>query len=220
MLPAALFALFEDGKQGLTTPPAPARPAHGADAGGLGIVHVFGRIFLGEGVIRQRWVAVCIGFVGVMIVLQPSRAGLGRPVVLALAAALVWAFATTASRKLGQNERSSTVLFTYMLFSLVSTDPFVVGQWTPIATDHMVTFILISVVGTVAHWFLTQAFRYSDVSLLAPFEYTRLVWAIDLGFWFWGDGSTRVMFDRSLAHYWQRSIYDTARKPDDEKTGW
>ena len=128
-----------------------------------------------------------------MIVLHPSGAGLGRPVLLALAAALAWAFATTASRKLGQKERSSTVLFTYMLLSLVATAPFVVGQWTPIAAEHVSTFILMGVIGTVAHWLLAQAFRYSEVSLLAPFEYTGLVWAIGLGFWLWGDVPTPIM---------------------------
>ena len=154
---------------------------------------LFGRIFLGERVTRKRWTAVGIGFVGVTIVFHPSGGGLGRPVLLALAAALAWAFATTVSRKLGKNERSSTVLFTYMLLSLVATAPFVVGQWTPIATGHVSTFILMGVIGTVAHWLLAQAFRYSEVSLLAPFEYTGLVWAIGLGFWLWGDIPTRVM---------------------------
>ncbi len=179
VLPAALFALLEDGKQGLIPHLHVLRTELMLAAWGLFILAIrvlpladtytivfgaplfmalFGRIFLGEQVTRQRWVAVCIGFVGVMIGLQPSGAGLGRPVLLALAAALVWAFATTASRKLGQNERSTTVLFTYILLSLVATVPFVVAQWTPIATEHVSTFILMGVIATVAHCFLAQAF--------------------------------------------------------------
>ena len=217
VLPAALLAFLENGKQGLI-PRLPhlhvLRTGLMLAAWGLFILAIrvlpladtytivfgaplfmalFGRILLGERVTPQRWTAVCIGFVGVLIVLHPSGAGLGPPVLLALAAALAWAFATIVSRKLGQNERSSTVLFTYMLLSLVATAPFVVGQWTPIATDHTSTFILMGVIGTVAHWLLAQAFRYSEISLLAPFEYTGLVWAIGLGFWLWGDVPTRVM---------------------------
>jgi drug/metabolite transporter (DMT)-like permease len=63
-------------------------------------------------------------------------------------------------------------------------------QNPPIAGAHLPVFLLTSLVGVVAHWLLAQAFRYGEVSLIAPFEYTGLVWALVLGYWLWGDVPT------------------------------
>ena len=217
VFPAAMLALIEDGRQGfiprvpllhivrtllmlgawgffiLAIRELPLADTYTIVFGAPLFMALFSRIFLGEQVSRQRWTAVCLGFVGVLIVIHPSGAGFGTPVLFALAASLSWAVSTIVSRKLGQAERSTTILFYYMALCLIASAPFVGIQWTPIAEEHYSVFIIMGLIGTIGHWLLTQAFRYSEVSLLAPFEYSGMIWAIIIGYWFWGDIPTPIM---------------------------
>ncbi|MCE2484571.1 MAG: DMT family transporter [Desulfurellaceae bacterium] len=148
---------------------------------------LFGRIFLGERVSRSRWVAVIGGFVGVLIVLSPASLGFSFAALIALLAAVVWAVTSLVARRLSQHEPSTRILFYYMAISAVATLPFAAAGWTPIALGHVPLFLLTGLIGVAAHWLLAQAFRYGEVSLIAPFEYTGLVWAMALGYWLWGD---------------------------------
>ncbi len=148
---------------------------------------LFGRIFLGERVSHSRWVAVIGGFVGVLIVLSPASLGFSLAAFVALLAAVVWAVTSLVARRLGQHEPSTRILFYYMAISALATLPFAAAGWTPIALAHVPLFLLTGLIGVAGHWLLAQAFRYGEVSLIAPFEYTGLVWAMALGYWLWGD---------------------------------
>ncbi len=148
---------------------------------------LFGRIFLGERVSHSRWVAVIGGFVGVLIVLSPASLGFSFAAFLALLAAVVWAVTSLVARRLSQHEPSTRILFYYMAISAVATLPFAASSWTPITPAHVPLFLITGLIGVVAHWLLAQAFRYGEVSFIAPFEYTGLVWAMVLGYWLWGD---------------------------------
>ena len=148
---------------------------------------LFGRVFLGERVSHSRWVAVIGGFLGVLIVLSPASLGFSVAAFVALSAAVVWAVTSLVARRLGQHEPSTRILFYYMAISTVTTLPFAVASWTPIALAHVPLFLFTGLIGVAGHWLLAQAFRYGEVSLIAPFEYTGLVWAMLLGYWLWGD---------------------------------
>lgn len=151
---------------------------------------LFSRVFLGECVAWPRWVAVIGGFLGVLLVLSPASMGFNVAAFLALLAAMVWAVTSLIARRLSQQEPSSRILFYYMAISVIATVPFAAMTWTPIALAHLPVFLLTGIVGVAAHWLLAQAFRYGEVSLIAPFEYTGLVWAMGLGYWLWGDVPT------------------------------
>jgi drug/metabolite transporter (DMT)-like permease len=151
---------------------------------------LFSRVFLGEHVSWPRWVAVVGGFLGVLLVLSPASMGVNPAAFSALLAALVWAVTSLIARRLSQQEPSSRILFYYMAMSVLATVPFAALTWTPIAVAHLPVFLLTGLVGVVAHWLLAQAFRYGEVSVIAPFEYTGLVWALVFGYWLWGDVPT------------------------------
>ncbi len=148
---------------------------------------LFARIFLGERVSHSRWVAVIGGFLGVLIVLSPASLGFSAAAFVALLAAVVWAVTSLVARRLSQDEPSTRILFYYMAVSAIVTLPFAAASWTPIAPAHVPIFLVTGIIGVAAHWLLAQAFRYGEVSLIAPFEYTGLVWAMVLGYWLWGD---------------------------------
>ena len=151
---------------------------------------LFGRVFLGEYVPRSRWVAVIGGFIGVVIVLSPASMGFNAAALIALLAAVIWAVTSIVARRLSQQEPSTRILFYYMAISVITTAPFAASSWTPIASAHVPVFVVTGIVGVAAHWLLAQAFRYGEVSLISPFEYTGLVWAMILGYWLWGDVPT------------------------------
>src|SRR5262249_54204500 len=129
-------------------------------------------------------------FLGVVLVCSPASRGFTTATFTALVAAMVWAVTSLIARRLSQQEPSSRILFYYMATSVLATVPFAAPRWTPIAVAHLPGFLLTGLVGVVAHWLLAQAFRYGEVSLLAPLEYTGLVWALGLGYWLWGDVPT------------------------------
>jgi drug/metabolite transporter (DMT)-like permease len=151
---------------------------------------LFGRFFLGEQVSRPRWIAVLGGFLGVLIVLSPASMELNAAAFIALLAAVAWAVTSIIARRLSQHEPSTRILFYYMAISVIATVPFAATTWTPIALAHLPVFLLTGMIGVAAHWLLAQAFRYGEVSLISPFEYTGLVWALILGYWLWSDVPT------------------------------
>ncbi|MDX8501449.1 DMT family transporter [Mesorhizobium sp. VK4C] len=151
------------------------------------IVTVLSVLILGETVPLLRWVAVFIGFAGVFIACDPTRLGLSLPVMLVLAAAVLWGIAVVLLRKTAMQERTMIQLvlnnFYFLLFSAV---PALIWWRMP---DGLQLLLLAGVgaLGGVAQFMLFEGMKRAPVSIVAPFEYTSLVWAFALGFAIWGD---------------------------------
>ena len=150
-------------------------------------------LVLREAVGRHRWAAVVVGFFGVLIMVRPGPA-LFDPghhnllgVSLALAGALCSAGAMVAVRQIATTEKGPTIVF---YFTLAGTLMGAVGSlfhWvTPDATT-LALLILGGLIGGVGQLFLTEAVRVAPVGVVAPFDYTQLVWATGLGFLIWGE---------------------------------
>ncbi len=148
---------------------------------------VFGYLLLGERVTRARWIAVGVGFLGVVVVLQPSGTGFGLPALATLFAALMWALSTTFTRRLTVTDSSESMLFFYMLLSTLVLSLGLPTYSLSIDPGHGWIFAVTAISGTVGHWLIAQGFRYGEVSLLAVFEYLALVWALLFGYWIWND---------------------------------
>jgi drug/metabolite transporter (DMT)-like permease len=145
---------------------------------------------LGERVGPRRWAALSVGFVGVIVTLRPFGGGFNPVGLLALASAAFYAFMLITSRQLSATESSITILFYYSIGVIVVTGAAMPWQWiTPTWSDAGL-FLAGGIVGSFGQLFLSQAFRYGEVSLLAPLEYTALIWAILLGLVIWGDVPT------------------------------
>jgi drug/metabolite transporter (DMT)-like permease len=145
---------------------------------------------LGERVGPRRWAALSVGFVGVIVTLRPFSDGFNPVGLLALASAAFYAFMLITSRQLSATESSISILFYYSIGVIVTTGAAMPWQWiTPTWSDAGL-FLAGGIVGSFGQLFLSQAFRYGEVSLLAPLEYTALIWAILLGLVIWGDVPT------------------------------
>jgi drug/metabolite transporter (DMT)-like permease len=143
-------------------------------------------LFLGERVGWRRWTAVLFGFLGVVIALRPSAAMLTWPALIALAGSLFFALLLIATRMLRGTADIVLVtgqIGTTFVFGLIAA-PF---AWiAPTAIDVGLMAIL-GVVAMVALACVNRSLKLAPASVVAPYQYTMIVWAVALGFLVFGD---------------------------------
>ncbi|MCP4330855.1 MAG: DMT family transporter [Alphaproteobacteria bacterium] len=150
-------------------------------------IAAFSYPILKEHVGARRWAAVAIGFLGALIMLQPGTEVFQVEALWALAAAIFFAFAMLFTRRLSATETTAAI-FTYSTVGagLVSI-PFVLATWkTPLAGD-LWQFGLIGVIGGIAAYLMIVAYRNAAAAIVAPFEFTALVWGALFGWILWGE---------------------------------
>ncbi len=147
---------------------------------------------LGERVGWRRWAAICVGFAGVLVILAPTQATLAFPALLALFGSMAFAVMVVITRKLGGTSDKVLVLWHTMgtiLLGIVVA-PF---AWTPLSAADFGLLGLLGVVAMTAHLCVNRSLKLAPAALVAPYQYTLLVWAILLGYAVFGDVPTRQM---------------------------
>lgn len=153
---------------------------------------------LKEKVGPRRWAAIVVGFAGVIVIVQPSGTGFGLGAILSVTAAFTYAVSIIVSRKLSTTETSYSLLFWFSVFLLVASGALTPFNWvTPHGADIAV-FCVMAFSGTVGQFFMTQAYRYGEISFLAPLEYTALIWAVLFGVLFWNEFPNAIVLAGSL----------------------
>jgi drug/metabolite transporter (DMT)-like permease len=147
-------------------------------------------VLLGERVGPRRWFAIIVGFLGVVVIVQPSGTGFGLGPALALISAASYAFTNNVSRRMSGSETTQGMMLWFSLLILAGTGSLLPFQWTPIQGEDALVFVLYALSGTVGQFLVFQAFRYGEASLLAPIDYSALIWATLFGFLFWGQFPT------------------------------
>lgn len=160
------------------------------------IAVVFAAVFLRETVRLYRWSAVAIGLIGVLIISWPkltllrevglaSEGAIGALAVLASAA--LGAAAMLQVRQLVQEEKTATiVLYFSIIATLMSLFSLPFG-WNSLALWQLGLLAFAGICGGVAQIFLTESYRHADISTIAPFEYTSILFGSAIGFALFGD---------------------------------
>jgi drug/metabolite transporter (DMT)-like permease len=153
------------------------------------LITVFSIPLLGERVGWRRWSAVVAGFVGVLIVIRP---GVGMPhwaLALPLVTALGFALYQILTRKVAgtPGETSVAMLFYVASVGAVVTSALVPFFWRTVAPLDWVPMAAMGLLGGIGHLILIRALTIAPASLLAPFVYTQIVWALVLGYLVFGD---------------------------------
>lgn len=138
--------------------------------------------FLGERVGWHRWLAVIIGLAGVLVIVRPGGAVWHWSAVMALLGAVCFAFFQLITRRLANQDRHQTTLLCTSIGGTAWASLLVPFFWTTPTTKHLIMFLIIGAMGAGAHFCMVQAFRRSEASLLAPFNYSKLIWVAILGY--------------------------------------
>ncbi len=142
---------------------------------------------LGEKVPLSSWIAVLTGFAGVVIASNPTGMTTGWPVYLALVAAVCWAIATTLLRTTSQSASSMVQMTMTNVFFLLLTTPMALATWTMPSGGAQILLLAVGFIGGLGQISFFEALRRAPISVIAPLEYTALIWAFILGYAIWRD---------------------------------
>jgi drug/metabolite transporter (DMT)-like permease len=141
---------------------------------------------LGESVDWRRWAAIFIGLAGVLAMLRPSGAMLTTLGALgALASAAAYAVSAITVRVLHRTDTTASMVFWLMLMLTVFAGALAAPGWIALRAEHWPWLGTLGVAGALGQHFITQAFRYAPASVVAPFEYTALLWGIAIDWAIW-----------------------------------
>ena len=177
------------------------------------LITALSALMLNETVGPRRWAAVCVGLAGVIVMLRPGEGALELVAVLPLVAAAAYALMQIITRRLGTTERASTIAFYaqsgFIVVSIViglvaghgrfapEDDPslaFLLRAWTVPSVPDAALFLGIGVLNGIGGYLMSQAYRISKPSVLAPFEYVALPMAVAWGVVFFGDWPALVTY--------------------------
>lgn len=141
---------------------------------------------LGERAGWRRWSAVLLGFIGVIVALDPSTSAFSAPAWFALIGGLAYALTLVLNRSLARTGDATLGIYqglaTFILAGAAS-----IFDWRPITLAEGGSMLLLGVIGALAHLVVTRSLKLAPVSILAPFQYTLLLWGMLFGFVFFGD---------------------------------
>ena len=140
---------------------------------------------LGERVGPRRWAAVIVGFIGVLVMTRPGAEAFRPEAFYILTAALCYALAMLVTRRLARSDTTPAIMLSNICISIpicALALPF--GWRTPDTVDFLL-LVLLGLTGGVGMFFMTQAYRYAPAAVIAPFDYTALLWGTLFGWLAW-----------------------------------
>lgn len=182
--------------------------------------------FLGEKVGWRRWLAVVIGFLGVLIVLRPGFAELGAGHAAAIGTMALFALSLLVLRRIGNEESSAAMISWVLLALLIVTAPLVPAVFAPPSAVDLVLMAAGGLLLGLAHVALVEAFRAAPASAVSPFHYSQMIWAVLLGLLvfdelpdFWVAVGSTVIVGSGLFILWrERAVSRARREPRPDRT--
>jgi drug/metabolite transporter (DMT)-like permease len=143
-------------------------------------------LILKETVDWTRWLAIAIGFCGVLIVLRPSGTHtLTIPGLAVIATAVGYAFSAIIVRVLGRTDSTQSMMFWLMILVALGAGALAIPHWRPIRSEHWPIIAGMALSGSLGQLAITEAFKLGEASFIAPFEYTALAWGVGLDWFVW-----------------------------------
>lgn len=143
---------------------------------------------LGEWAGWRRWMAVLVGFVGVLVVTRPGLGVFGLGHVYAVCAMLSYCFYVITTRQMSSRETAESMIFYSALAPVILMAPTLpVYASMPDGWFQWTVLLSMGVLGGIGHWLIIKAYRIATTTALAPYAYLQLVWMVSLGYLFFGD---------------------------------
>lgn len=136
----------------------------------------------------RRWSAVVAGFVGVLLVVQPAAAGFNWFALVALAATATHAARDLLTRRIRAGIPSIIVtLSTAIVVTIAAAGVSAIEGWQPLPMRELTLLIVASAFLSGGYYLVIDCMRHGELSVVAPFRYTAMLWALLLGYLVWGD---------------------------------
>tara|TARA_B100000700_G_scaffold329498_1_gene451431 strand:- start:1277 stop:2158 length:882 start_codon:yes stop_codon:yes gene_type:complete len=154
--------------------------------------------FLNEKVGLYRWLAVMVGFIGILIISEPGYSSLNIYYIFPIIFCLGLSYVAIAIRQLSTTE-PVWLIGLYFSFSIMLMSFFTLPQgWIMPSLKDLFLLSMVGVLGGLANLWLTQSYKFSEVSLVTPLKYLALIFAIIFGYLFWNEVPTTKTLTGSL----------------------
>lgn len=151
------------------------------------IITVLSVPMLGEQVGWRRWLAVSLGFIGTVIIIQPGSGVFSPYAMIAVTCAFMFALYNLITRKVSRQDSFETSLLYFGLVGFFGTLLVVPFFWQTLSSTEMLWLLAISVISIFSHLLLIKSLELAPAVILQPFNYFILVWAMIIGFSFYGE---------------------------------
>ena len=148
---------------------------------------IFSIFFLREKVGIFRWLAVLIGFIGILVITEPGISELNIYYLFPIIFCLGLSYVAITIRQLSTSEPVWLISFYFSLSITLLSFLTIPQGWVMPSFNHLILLTLIGVFGGVANLWLSQSYKYSEVSLVTPLKYLALVFAIIFGYFIWNE---------------------------------
>ena len=142
---------------------------------------------LGEQVGWRRWVAIAVGFIGVLVILQPGYGVFDLAALVPLAAAAMFALYALMTRYVGRRDGTSTSLFWTGTVGAVAMTCVGLWFWEPMSPADWVWMSALCITGVLGHWLLIRCYEVAEASAVQPFAYAQLAFAAAVGILVFGE---------------------------------
>ncbi len=145
---------------------------------------------LGEYVGWRRWLAISVGFIGILIILNPGNGIFSPYALVPLAGAILFAIYGLLTRYVGQYDDSSTSFYWTGVVGSIAMTVIGLNFWDPVSRSDWSVMLLLSASGVVGHYLLIKCYEVAEASAIQPFAYLQLIWASMIGIIIFGEQIT------------------------------
>lgn len=145
---------------------------------------------LGEHVGWRRWLAICVGFFGILIILNPGYGIFSPYALVPLAGAILFALYGLLTRYAGQYDKSSTSFFWTGTVGCIAMTAIGLNFWDPVSQADWSIMLILSASGMLGHFLLIKCYEVAEASAVQPFAYLQLIWASLIGVIIFGEKIT------------------------------
>lgn len=146
---------------------------------------VLSALMLKENVSRERWAAVAIGMIGVVIAMRPGSSVFEIAAILVLIGTFLGALNKILMRRLAETEHSLAIAIYPNIVMIVATFPFLIGTWQSMPWSDWGLFSIVGAITAAGQYTIAQSLRYTQASILAPIDYSSFFWVVLLDFFWW-----------------------------------
>ncbi len=146
---------------------------------------ILSAIMLKESVGKERWAAVAIGMIGVVVAMRPGSNVFEIASLLVILGTFLGALNKILMRRLASTEHSLAIAIYPNLMMIIVTLPVLFSSWQPMPWSHWGIFAIVGVITAAGQYAIAQALRFAQGSTLAPIDYSSFFWVVALDFFWW-----------------------------------